>query len=66
MKRGPEERKRRRQAIGDALMILLATVMLVIFFCVAMRNCAPFTWIKLVDRLPIPGSLKMWLWGWGF
>lgn len=54
----------RRRALVDGLLIAASVVALIVIILVAIRVYAWPLWIKLVDWLPIPGQLKMWLWGW--
>ena len=44
----------RRHAIQDALFILLA----------AWASLDHLGWVRFIAALPIPGWLKMFLWGW--
>lgn len=53
-----------RRALIDGLLIAASVVALIVVILVAIRVYAWPQWIKLVDWLPIPGQLKMWLWGW--
>lgn len=56
--------KNRRHAIQDALFILLAALMLIVIFCVAWSSLDRLSWVRFVMSLPLPGWLKMILWGW--
>lgn len=54
----------RRHALQDALFILLAVIMSLVIFCVAWASLDRLGWVRFVSALPIPGWLKMFLWGW--
>lgn len=54
----------KRHAIQDALFILLAVIMSLVIFCVAWANLDRLGWVRLISALPLPGWLKMLLWGW--
>lgn len=54
----------RRHAIQDALCILLAVIMSLAIFCVAWSSLDRLGWVRLISALPLPGWLKMFLWGW--
>ena len=53
-----------RYAIQDALFILLACIMLLVIFCVAWSSLDRLGWVRFVAVTPLPGRLKMILWGW--
>lgn len=50
------------RAIVNGLLILLGTLGLVVFWAFNVFDWP--AWIRFVNALPIPGKLKMWLWGW--
>lgn len=54
----------RRHALQDALFILLAVIMSLVIFCVAWASLDHLGWVRFVSALPLPGWLKMLLWGW--
>lgn len=54
----------RRRAIQDALFILLAVIMSLVIFCVAWASLDRLGWVRFVASIPLPGRLKMILWGW--
>lgn len=54
----------RRHALQDALCILLAAIMLLVIFCAAWSSLDRLGWVRFVSALPLPGWLKMFLWGW--
>lgn len=54
----------RRHALQDALFILLAVIMSLVIFCVAWSSLNRLGWVRFIAALPIPGWLKMLLWGW--
>lgn len=43
--------------------VIIALAVLVII-CLAVSYFARPYWVLFIMRLPIPGWLKMWLWGW--
>lgn len=54
----------RRRALVDGLLILLALVMLLIVVAWAWNTYDHLGWVRFVMALPLPGWLKMILWGW--
>ena len=54
----------RRHAIQDVLFILLAVIMSLVIFCVAWSSLDRLGWVRFISALPLPGWLKMILWGW--
>ena len=53
-----------RHALQDALLILLAVIMSLVIFCVAWASLDRLGWVRFTSALPLPGKLKMILWGW--
>lgn len=54
----------RLRALVDGLLIILSLIMLLCVFCWAVSVFDWPGWIRFVNALPLPGKLKMWLWGW--
>lgn len=54
----------RLRAIVDALLVFLSVGLLglVMFWVYNVLDWPG--WIRFVNALPLPGKLKMWLWGW--
>lgn len=52
------------RAIVNGLLILLSvgSLGLVVFWAFNVFDWPG--WIRFVNALPLPGKLKMWLWGW--
>lgn len=44
--------------------ILLVLLILLTFSCIAWSTLYRLSWIKFTMELPLPGWLKMLLWGW--
>ena len=53
-----------RHALADGLLILLALIMLLIVVAWAWSTYDHLGWVRFVMALPLPGWLKMILWGW--
>lgn len=58
--KGPD----RRRALVDGLLILLALVMLLVVFAWAWGTYDRLGYVRFILSLPLPGWLKIWLWGW--
>ena len=55
----------RRHALQDAIFILLAVIIMsLVIFCAAWSSLDRLGWVRFVSALPLPGLLKMFLWGW--
>ena len=52
------------RTIQDALLILFASLMLLVFFCYAWACCDRVGWVRFVSWLQIPAVIKAVLWGW--
>ena len=47
-----------------AILEVLAVFLVLVIFCVAWVSLDRLGWVRFISALPIPGWLKMLLWGW--
>lgn len=56
--------RNRLRALVDGVLILVSLIMLLCVVCWSVSVFDWPGWIRFVNALPLPGKLKMWLWGW--